>query len=126
MKLRTLVPAGAVAAALMALGPVSASANIMWCVGDPPIQVVTPAGTRIMVNTYVYASAPSLRLAGQTTVQAVAQPDGSGGTLITVYVQAPQGQYVTVLTTVHRGHGDITQGASGVGDFTMVLDVPYA
>ncbi len=126
MKLRRLVPAGGVAAALMALAPLSASANIMWCVGDPPTQVVTPAGTRLVVNTSVYASGPALRLAGQTTLQAVTQPDGSGGTLIKVYVQAPRGQYVTVVTTVHRGQGDISDSASGEGDFTMVLDVPFA
>lgn len=126
MRFRKLVLAGGVAGSLLAAAPGSASANIMWCVGDPPAQLTTSTGTRIVVNTYVYADGPHRKLAAQTTVDATSAPDGAGGTLITLVVHAPAGQVVTVVASVQRGEGDLSAQASGSGDFTMVLDVPIA
>lgn len=126
MRFRRLLLAGGAAGALIAAVPGTASANIMWCVGDPPTQVSTATGTRLVVNTYVYAQGPHSKLHGLTTVDAESAPDGKGGTLITVVVHAPSGQYVTVVVAVQRGRGTLSTQASGTGDFTMVLDVPIA
>jgi hypothetical protein len=78
MRFRKLVLAGGVAGALMAAVPGGASANIMWCVGDPPAQLTTSTGTRFVVNTYVYAEGPHSKLASLTTVDATAAPDAAG------------------------------------------------
>jgi hypothetical protein len=124
MRLRTWLIGGAMAGVLMAAAPASASANIMWCVGDPPSQIVSATGTRFVVNTSVYASSSHLHLATQYTVATTAAPDGRGGTLVTVEVRSPAGQYLTVVSSVQRSNGSVTGRGSGSGDIVVVLDVP--
>ena len=126
MKLRALVVAGAVACGLVVAAPAGASANIMWCTGDPPVQVLTPTGTRFVVNTYVYADAPHTGLHGQTQVSVTTAPDGAGGTLVTVHAYPPPGQYVTVVAAVQRGQGTLSTQASGRNHLILVIDVPIA
>src|SRR5579859_5876112 len=84
MKLRTLVVAGALAAGLMAAAPSSASANILWCVGDPPVQVLTPGGNYVVINNYLYVSPAYAHLARNVTADGYAIPDGALGSLVTV------------------------------------------
>ena len=65
----------------------------MWCVSDPPVAVVTPGGTHLMVNNMVYLSPTDRPIAALITDDASAAPDGHGGTLITVHVYIPQGNH---------------------------------
>src|SRR5947209_6044235 len=66
--------------------------NVVWCVGDPPVLVVTPGGTELMFNTSLFAfdrsDSAALR---QSAVTALTQDDGSGGTLVAVTVTVPDG-----------------------------------
>ncbi len=110
----------------MVAAPATASANIMWCTGDPPVQVVSPTGTRFVVNTYVYASVAHSGLHGQTQISVTSSPDGAGGTLVRVDAYPPAGQYVTVVATVQRVQGNISARASGKNHLILVIDVPIA
>ena len=127
MRLRTLLVAGALALCLMAAGSASASANIMWCVGDPPVQVASTTGTQFVVNVQLYSSSPSARqLLQQFTETVTTGDDGSGGTLVTVQVTGPAGRYVTVVASVNRGRGPLSAESSGSGEIVVLLDVPIA
>jgi hypothetical protein len=127
MRLRTLLVAGALALGLMAAGSASASANIMWCVGDPPVQVASTTGTQFVVNVQLYTSSPSTKkLLGQFTEAVTTTADGSGGTLVTVVVTGPAGKYVTVVASVNRGKGTVSAQGSGSGEIVVLLDVPIA
>lgn len=117
---------GALAAGLLALGgPGTASANLMWCVTDPPIQVVTPGGHYLMVNNMIYLTPADKHKAKLITDEAGVEPNGRGGTLITVHVYIP--------ATVHSAHVvssnnryRVTDVADGSGGrvVTLILDVP--
>ena len=123
MRLKTLLAAGALAAGFMAAAPVGASANIVWCAGDPPSQVVSAGGTRFVVNTLVYVSGPKLHLASQYTVETEAAPE-AGGTVVVVTVRAPEGPLLLVVSSVQRSTARVTAQASGHGVITVVLHVP--
>src|SRR5258707_9268701 len=93
MRKRAVV-VGALAAGLLVLGGQgAASANVMWCLSDPPIQIVTPGGHYLSVNNMIYLSPVDRHLARQITDDATAVPDGRGGTLITVRVHIPAGAH---------------------------------
>src|SRR5229473_2914672 len=89
MSKRVLV-LGALAAGLLVMGGQGvASANVMWCLSDPPIQVVTPGGHYLSVNNMIYLSPADMHLASQIWADASTAADGKGGTLITVHVYIP-------------------------------------
>src|SRR5260370_26014492 len=54
MRLTRILPAAVVATAFSFAGAAPASAMVLWCESDPPIQVVTPAGTNLTVNNMIY------------------------------------------------------------------------
>ena len=55
MRLTRILPAAAVmAAAFSFAGVMPASAMVLWCESDPPLQLVTPAGTNITFNNQIY------------------------------------------------------------------------
>lgn len=119
---------GVVAAGGMVLGFAGpASANIAWCMEDPPVQVATATGSNLTVNTMVSVARTevhSLRAVQTTTANA---PDGRGGTLITVQVALPAGiSTATVTSSVNRYQ--VTASATGHGGstVTLYLDVPAA
>jgi len=121
------VAVGALAAGLlMVAGQAVASANVVWCTFDPPVQVVTPGGSHLTVNNMITMSMADKDLAKLVTGDATAAPDGSGGTLITVHVSIPQGAHgANVLSTNHRYK--VTASASTPGGgvvLTLELDVP--
>ena len=121
------VGVGALAAGLLVLGgPVAASANVIWCIFDPPIQVVTPGGQHLTVNNMVTMSAVDRDISRLVTDDATTAPDGSGGTLITVHVYIPQGaQGANVVSTNHRYKVTATAATpSGGVVLTLKLDVP--
>ena len=125
MRLRTLVVAGALAAGLVAAAPSSASANILWCAGDPPVQVVTPAGHYLVVNNYLYVSPAYLHLARKVTADGYAIPDGALATLVTVHVHVPAGLSHLVVVSAQQHYRVTTSGDGGGGtEITLTLDVP--
>ena len=125
MKKRALV-VGALTAGLLAVsGPGTASANLMWCVTDPPIQVVTPGGHNLMVNNMLYLSPADRHNAKLFTEDAGTAPNGRGGTLITVHVHIPavvHGAYIISSNNRYQVHD--AGGANGGRVVTLTLDVP--
>ena len=125
MRKRALVIGALTAGLLAASGPSTASANLMWCVSDPPIQVVTPGGHNLMVNNMVYLSPADRHKAKLITGDAGVAPNGRGGTLITVNLYIP--------ATIHAAHivsSNYRYRVSNAGDgsggrvVTLILDVP--
>jgi hypothetical protein len=125
MRKRALM-VGALVAGLLAMGgPGTASANLMWCVTDPPIAVVTPGGHNLMVNNMIYLSPADRHKATLITDEAGVSPNGRGGTLITVHVFIPatiRGAYV--VSSNYRYRVSSAGDGSGGRVVTLTLDVP--
>jgi len=125
MRLRTPFVAGALAAGLLAAAPSSASANILWCAGDPPIEVLTPGGHYVVINNYLYVPPASLHLAREVTADGYAVPDGALGSLVTVHVHVPAGLSRLFVVSAQQ-HYRVTTSGDGDGgtEITLTLDVP--
>jgi hypothetical protein len=120
MKARSVVAGGIVAVAMLLAAQASASANVAWCVSDPPIQVVTPGGHNLTVNNQVYLPPYAMHLKRSIQDTASASRDSSGGTLITVNVFVPA--HAHVVSSENRWQvSDIRDGSSVV---TLYLHVP--
>jgi hypothetical protein len=117
---RNLVVACVVAGVAIAMGSVSASANLQWCVSDPPLQVVTPGGHNLTINNQVYLPPSALHLKNLIYDQASAEPDGQGGTLVTVHVYVPSQAHVVSSENRFR----LTTSGDGSSVITLYLDVP--
>lgn len=126
MKKRLLV--GTLAAGLMLVaGQATASANVAWCLSDPPIELVTPGGHNIMVNNMVYLPPMYRYVLGQVTDGASAAPDGHGGTLVTVNVRIPSGvSQAHVVSSENRYQVSSEVGGEGGVVVTLYLDVPIS
>lgn len=120
MKARSVVAAVLAAGAMLVAGQVVASANVAWCIWDPPIQVVSPGGQQLMVNNQVYLPRSAVYLKSAVVDGAVAQADLSGGTLITVHVHVPITSHV--VSTEYRYRVSAQNDGSGV--VTLYLHVP--
>jgi hypothetical protein len=120
MKTRSVVVGALLAGAMFIAGEGVASANVAWCVSDPPIQVVTPGGHNLVINNQVYLPPYDMHLKDQITDGAVVQPDGHGGTLITVYVRVPAHSHV--VSSEYRYQVSAQQDGSYL--ITLHLDVP--
>jgi hypothetical protein len=126
MNKRVFVVSALTAGLMVVGGQGVASANVMWCVSDPPIAVVTPGGHNLTVNNMIYLSPADRHIAKQITHDATVAPDGRGGTLITVHVYLP--------ATSHGGHvvsnnfryrvSDSNSAPGGGTILTLSLDVP--
>jgi hypothetical protein len=128
MRKRVVVVGVLAAGLLVAGGQGAASANVVWCLYDPPIQVVTPGGHNLSVNNMVYLSPVDRHIASRITDDASAISDGKGGTLITVHVVIPQGAHgASVVSHNFRYRVTDTNGAPGGGTvLTLQLDVPIS
>jgi hypothetical protein len=128
MKTRVVVMGAVAAGLLVAGGQGAASANVVWCAGDPPIHVVTPGGNNLEVNNVIYLPVEDRHLAKQIVDGATAVPDGHGGTFITVHVSIPQGAHgATVVSINHRFNVSDTKDTPGGGVvLTLMLDLPLA
>ena len=122
MKAKSVVAGAMTAGAMLLAGGGGASANMAWCVTDPPIQVVTPGGHNLLVNNQVYLPPNAMHLKHQITDDAKAEPDGKGGTLITVYVHVPAHSRVVSSDNRYR----VTTQRDGSELITLYLDVPIS
>jgi len=124
---KRVVVLGALAAGLLVMGgQEAASANVVWCLSDPPIQVETPGGHSLSVNNMIYLSPVDRHIARQITAGASAAADGKGGSLITVHVYIPSGAHgAAVVSNNYRYR--VTKSASAANGgtvLTLTLDVP--
>lgn len=97
----------------------------MWCLTDPPIQLVTPGGHNITVNNMVYLPPMYRHAEREITDAASAVPDGYGGTLVTVNVWNPSGVSQGHVVSSNNRY-QVSSEASGEGGavLTLYLDVP--
>jgi hypothetical protein len=124
---KRVVVLGALASGVLVLcGQAAASANVMWCLSDPPIRVVTPGGHNLSVNNMVYLSPVDRHIASQITDSATVATDGRGGTLITVHVNIPRGAHGASVVSANYRYEVKNSGATPNGGITltMTLDVP--
>ena len=125
MKARSVVVGVVAAGAMVVGGAASAAANIAWCMEDPPVQVESPSGANLTVNTTIIAPKNESALANRVVVTATTAPDGAGGTLVTVDVAIPAGMTtVNVLAQVKRYHVSAVGSGTGGTDVILTLDVP--
>ena len=124
MRLKTLLAGGGLACGLTVATAVGASANIMWCVGDPPVQISTASGTNFTVGAQIFTTGAKQHLSQQVTEVVTSAPDGHGGTLVTVEIKGPAGQAMTIVASVNKYK--VSGQASGIGDVVVTLDVPTA
>jgi hypothetical protein len=125
MNVRRVVLGGLVAGMLTVGGAASASANIAWCLSDPPAQVQTATGTTLSVNTSVSVARPEVRFLKAVRNDATTSPDGAGGTLVTVHVYLPTGiTSARIVSSVNRYAVSATAIGQGGTVVTLYLDVP--
>jgi hypothetical protein len=126
MRLTRILPVAAViAAAFSFAGVMPASAMVLWCESDPPIQVVTPAGTNLTVNNMIYVPRYDMHLTTHFPVSATTASDGHGGTLITVHVQVASGvSFAHVVSSENRYQVASPGDGTGGTVVTTYLDVP--
>src|SRR5260370_42585052 len=120
-----ILRAGVAATACWLAGAALASAMVLWCESDPPIQVVTPAGTNLTVNNMIYVPRYDMHLATHFPVSAAAAADGHGGTPITVHVHVARG--VSLAHGVSLGDPQpVASPGDGTGGTAVpaCLDVP--
>lgn len=119
---------GAFGALILLIAPAgTASANISWCVSDPPIQVVTPGGHIVTVNNLIYIAQSEARLGAQITDSATAVSSGPGSSLVTVHVNLPPGITLAhVISSVNRYQLSSQGDGTGGTVVTLYLDVPIA
>jgi len=127
MKARSVVAGVMAAGAMVVGGAVAASANLIWCMEDPPVQVQTATGTNLTVNVTVAVPQYQAKYINNVLVTTLTAPDGAGGTLITVVVTVPatiSTANVTVTVKKYR----VTDSATVPGGVTTTLhlDVPAA
>ena len=125
MRLKRILPAAIIAAALSLAGEAPASANVMWCMSDPPLQVATPGGQALSVNIAIYMPPNQQHLARGFSDTATVASDGNGGTLVTVYVVVPSGvSSAYIVSSVNRYQVSASGTGQGGTVVTMYLDVP--
>ena len=125
MKARSVVVGVVAAVGLLVGGAGSASANIAWCLSDPPVQVSTPTGTNLTVNVGVAVPQGQAKYINSVVVDAVTQADVSGGTLITVNVSVPSSISVAnVSAGVKKYKISTSTTVPGGSSTTLYLVVP--
>ncbi len=125
MRLTRILPAAVIATAFSFAGAAPASAMVTWCESDPPIQVVTPAGTNLTVNNMIYVPRYEMHLATHFPASATTAADGHGGTLITVHVQVAWGISLAHVVSSENRYQVASRGdGTGGTVVTTYLDVP--
>jgi hypothetical protein len=124
---RRVVLVGTLAAGMLVLGGQgAATANVMWCMSDPPIALVTPGGHNITVNNMIYISVADRHLARLITHDASVAPDGRGGTLVTVHEHIPAAIHGAAVVSNNFRYRvrDTSNTPQGGYTLTLTLDVP--
>lgn len=125
MNARSLLIGVAAAGTMVVGSAMGASANISWCLGDPPVQVQTDAGTNLTVNTMVGVPQGQAKYINDVVIDAVTAPDGVGGTMVTVHVTVPSTVTVArVSATVKKFKITDSATVPGGGSATLHLDLP--
>jgi len=125
MRLTRILPAAVIAAAFSFAGAAPASAMVLWCESDPPIQVETPAGAILTVNNMIYVPRYEMHLATHFPASATAVSNGHGGTLITVHVQVAWGVSLAHVVSSENRYQVAAPGyGTGGTVVTTYLDVP--
>lgn len=125
MRLRTVLAAAAAAVGVAIAASGGASANVLWCLSDPPIQTTTSGGTNLTVNTKLYASSSDRHELSSVTEDIVSSPDGAGGTLVTVYVFVPSTIGSLLVVAQVQRYGESATGSGSAGStITLTMDVP--
>lgn len=122
MNTRSVVVGVAGSAAILLLAAQTASANVAWCVSDPPIQVVTPGGHNLTVNNQVFLPPNSVHLKAFIYESAVAVSDEDGGTLIIVRVYVPESAHVVSSENRYQ----VSEAKDGSSEVTLYLHVPVS
>ena len=127
MRARSVVAGLAAAGALVVGGAGSASANILWCMDDPPVQVQTPSGANLTVNVTVAVPQHYAKYINNVTVHTATASDGAGGTLITLDVAVPATiPQAKISVSVNKFKVTDSAAAPGGATTTLQLDVPAA
>jgi hypothetical protein len=127
MKARSVVAGVLAAGAMMVGGAAVASANLVWCLEDPPVVVQTATGSNLTVNVTVAVPQYQAKYINSVLVTTLTAPDGAGGTLITVDVTVPATiSTANVTATVEKYKVTDSATVSGGGTTTIHLDVPAA
>ncbi|HEY1420782.1 MAG TPA: hypothetical protein VGG90_08755 [Candidatus Dormibacteraeota bacterium] len=125
MRKRFVVIGTAVTAIALWAGQAAASANVVWCMSDPPIQVVTQGGHNLTVNNMIYIPPVDRHVMDLVTDDAVATADGRGGTYITVHVHLPAAiSHAHVVSSDNRYQVSAAADGTGGVTVTLLLDVP--
>ena len=127
MKSRSVVAGVLAAGAMVVGGAASASANLAWCMSDPPVQVQTATGTNLTVNVTVAVPQHYAKYINDVTVHTATAPDGAGGTLITLDVTVPATiPTANIGVTVKKYKINDSTSVPGGATTTLHLDVPAA
>jgi hypothetical protein len=127
MRLSRILPAAAIAVALSVMSEGTASAHVVWCMYDPPVQVVTLGGQNLTVNTTIYLPPNERHVSSHFPATATATSDSHGGTLITVRVQVASGvSSAHIVSSVQRYQVTSNGGGTGGTVVYLDLDVPAA
>jgi hypothetical protein len=125
MRVKRLLLAGVIAAGLVLAGPGTASAHLVFCAGDPPVNLTTPGGHNVTVNNYLYVSPAYRHLASQVTADGFAEANGAGSSRLVVHIHIPGGlSGLYVVSNEQRFHVTSTGTGRGGTDITLTLDVP--
>jgi hypothetical protein len=124
MQARRLVAGVLAAGGMFVAGQVVASANVAWCIWDPPAQVETAGGVNLTVNTQVSVPQSQIHYLSHVTETTATSPDATG-TLVTVNVTLPAG-ITSALVTSSVNRYTVSASAIGQGGetVTLYLDVP--
>ena len=127
MRARSVLAGVLVSVAMVIGGAGEASANIVWCAGDPPVQVDTVSGANVTVSTVVYVLQTEVTYLKDVHSDAVLTAAAGGGTDITVHVYLPAGISVArVVAAVKRYHVSASALGAGGTTVTLYLHVPAA
>ena len=127
MKARSVVAGVLAAGAMVVGGAVVASANVIWCLEDPAVQVQTATGTNLTVNVTVSVPQYQAKYINDVAVTTLTAPDGIGGTMITVQVTVPATiSTANVSVTVKKYKVTDSATVPGGATTTLYLDVPAA
>jgi hypothetical protein len=125
MKSRSLVVGVVAAVGLLVADAASASANIEWCLADPPMQLETAGGTNLTVNVSVAVPQGQVQYINDVKVDAVTQAYPGGGTLITIDVTVPSTVSVANVTVTVKKYKVSTSASVPSGSTTtLYLVVP--